>query len=145
VLLLPALIVGVLLARSDLRSHRLPDPLVFLLAVVLVLPVLGRAPDVLLRGLAASIVVFSCYFVLALLPGDGMGFGDVKLAAVLAFGLGVEGWHTVLLGIALPPLIIGPAALTLVATRRLQRKDPLPYGPALLIGALAALSAGGFR
>jgi leader peptidase (prepilin peptidase) / N-methyltransferase len=135
VLLLPALVLGVLLARADLRSFRLPDPLVFSLAVVLVLPVLGRPPDVLLRGLTASVVVFSGYFVVALLPGDGLGFGDVKLAAVLAFALGVRGWHSVLVGNVLPPLIVGPAALALMATRR----APLPYGPALLLGALVAL------
>jgi leader peptidase (prepilin peptidase) / N-methyltransferase len=139
VLLLPTLIVGGLLARADLRSGRLPDPLVFLLATALVLPALGRPGTVLLRALAASILVFSCYFVLALLPGDGIGFGDVKLGAVLAFGLGVRGWDAVLLGLALPPLIIGPTALALVATRRLGRHDSLPFGPALLGGAVAAL------
>ncbi|MFG1607057.1 prepilin peptidase [Actinoplanes sp. NPDC049265] len=137
-LLLPALAVGVLLARADLRSCRLPDPLVFLLAVVLVLPVLGRSPGELMRGAEASIVVFTCYFVVALLPGDGMGFGDVKLAAVLAFALGVRGWHSVLVGNVLPPLIAGPAALAVMATRR----DPLPYGPALLLGAVGALLPG---
>jgi leader peptidase (prepilin peptidase)/N-methyltransferase len=137
--LLPALVVGLLLARADLRTGRLPDRLVFLLAVALVLPVLGRPAAELLRGLAASILVFSLYFVLALLPGDGLGFGDVKLAAVLAFGLGVRGWDTVLLGLALPPLIIGPTAVALVATRRLGRRDPLPFGPALVGGAIAAL------
>lgn len=137
--LLPALVVGLLLARADLRTGRLPDRLVSLLAVALVLPVLGRPAAELLRGLAASILVFSLYFVLALLPGDGLGFGDVKLAAVLAFGLGVRGWDTVLLGLALPPLIIGPTAVALVATRRLGRRDPLPFGPALVGGAIAAL------
>lgn len=137
--LLPALVVGVLLARADLRSGRLPDPLVFLLAMAVVLPVLDRPAVALARGLAASILVFSLYFGVALLPGEGLGFGDVKLGAVLAFGLGVQGWHTVLLGLALPPLIIGPTALALVATRRLGRRDPLPFGPALLGGALATL------
>ena len=137
--LLPALVVSLLLARADLRTGRLPDRLVSLLAVALVLPVLGRPAAELLRGLTASILVFSLYFVLALMPGDGLGFGDVKLAAVLAFGLGVRGWDTVLLGLALPPLIIGPTALVLVATRRLGRRDPLPFGPALVGGAIAAL------
>ncbi|MEV6635258.1 prepilin peptidase [Actinoplanes sp. NPDC051470] len=137
--LLPALVVGVLLARADLRSGRLPDPLVFLLAMAVVLPVLDRPAVALARGLAASILVFSLYFGVALLPGEGLGFGDVKLGAVLAFGLGVQGWHTVLLGLALPPLIVGPTAFALVATRRLGRRDPLPFGPALLGGALATL------
>ncbi|GLZ01492.1 prepilin peptidase [Actinoplanes sp. NBRC 103695] len=137
--LLPALVVGLLLARADLRTGRLPDRLVSLLAVTLVVPALGRPAAELRRGLAASILVFSLYFVLALLPGDGLGFGDVKLAAVLAFGLGVQGWDTVLLGLALPPLIIGPTAVALVATRRLGRRDPLPFGPALVGGAIAAL------
>jgi leader peptidase (prepilin peptidase)/N-methyltransferase len=132
-------VIGLLLARADLRTGRLSDRLVSLLAVALVLPVLGRPAAELVRGLAASILVFSLYFVLALLPGDGLGFGDVKLAAVLAFALGVRGWHTVLLGLALPPLIIGPTALALVASRRLGRRDPLPFGPALVGGAIAAL------
>lgn len=130
-LLLPALAIGLLLAWIDLRTLRLPDPLVGLLAVAVAVPSLGSPAGDLARGLGAAVIVFAAGVLCT-----GVGFGDVKLAAVLAFALGTIGWPAVALGIVVaPPLIAGPAAVwQLLAGRR----DPLPYGPALLGGAIVA-------
>jgi leader peptidase (prepilin peptidase)/N-methyltransferase len=76
----------------------------------------------------------------ALLPGDGLGFGDVKLAAVLGFLLGWFGWPTLLAGVVLPHLINGPVAIWLLVARRAGRRTALPFGPALLAGAALAIT-----
>ncbi|MEU4214804.1 prepilin peptidase [Actinoplanes sp. NPDC026623] len=144
VALLPAAVVGVLLAAIDLRCLRLPDPLVALFAAVTVLPLaLGALasgePGRLVRALAAAALTGVIYLLVALLPGGGLGLGDVKLAAVLAFVLGDAGWPAVAIGLLAPHLINGPMALSLLLTRRAERRTPLPLGPALLAGALLAL------
>jgi leader peptidase (prepilin peptidase)/N-methyltransferase len=141
---LPATVLGVLLAAVDVRCHRLPDPLVATLALVTVLPLgagalLTGEPGRLGRAVAAAGVCFSAYLIIANLPGRGLGLGDVKLAAVLGFLLGFAGWPAVAAGLIVPHLINGPVALALLLSGRANRRTVLPLGPALLAGALTGL------
>ena len=69
----------------------------------------------------------------------GMGVGDVKLGAMLGAFLG---WKLALLSILLSVLIGGPLAATLLATGTKGRKDPLPFGPFLAVGAVISLFCG---
>ena len=85
-------------------------------------------------------LVGAAYLIVALLPGRGLGLGDVKLGAVLGFALGFLGWPALVAGVVLPHLINGPAALVLLLARRARRRTPLPFGPALLVGALLAVA-----
>jgi leader peptidase (prepilin peptidase)/N-methyltransferase len=141
-----AAVVGVLLAAVDLRCLRLPDPLVAALAAGTVLPLAVAAvaagePGRVGRAGVVAVLCFGGYLLVALLPGGGLGFGDVKLAAVLGFLLGWIGWPAVLLGLAVPHLLNGPVAVFLLVTRRAGRRTALPLGPALLAGALIAVTA----
>jgi leader peptidase (prepilin peptidase)/N-methyltransferase len=135
-----AAVPGLLLALIDLRCLRLPDRLVGGLAIVA-----GGPPAVLRPGrigvaLLAAVAVLVAYGIIALLPGRGLGLGDVKLAAVLALILGFAGWPAVLVGVLAPHVINGPVAIVLLLTRA-GRRTPIPFGPALLAGALIAITA----
>jgi leader peptidase (prepilin peptidase)/N-methyltransferase len=135
-------VIGVLLVQIDVRCLRLPDPVVGALAVVVAVPPAVRGPLAASgAAVAAAAVVGSAYLMLAIVSGGGLGLGDVKLAAALALGLGFHGWPAVALGAVLPYLLIGPVALVLVLGRRVRRRAALPFGPALLAGALAAVVA----
>ncbi|HEX5202678.1 prepilin peptidase [Paractinoplanes rhizophilus] len=137
--LLPAYLVavvpGVLLAAIDLRCLRLPDRLVGLVAVTAV-PLAVLRPARIGPALVAAGAVLTAYAILAGL--GGLGLGDLKLAAVLALILGFAGWPAVIAGVLAPHLINGPIALFLLVTRR---RTVLPFGPALLAGALIGLTA----
>lgn len=142
--LLPAALLGILLAVIDLRCLRLPDPLVALLAAVTVLPLslgalLAGEPGRLGRAALAALLSGTVYLIIALLPGGGLGLGDVKLATVLGFMLGFVGWPTLAAGLLVPHLINGPVAVALLLSRRAKRRTALPLGPALLAGALLGL------
>jgi leader peptidase (prepilin peptidase) / N-methyltransferase len=141
-LMLVAVVLAALLAEIDVRCLRLPDRLVGALAFALVLASTPAADGASLRraGLAGAAVGLG-HLVVAVLPGGGLGLGDVKLAAVLAFVLGLIGWSAVLLGVLVPYLINGPVAAYLLLSRRATRHTPLPFGPALLAGALIAFAA----
>jgi leader peptidase (prepilin peptidase)/N-methyltransferase len=139
--LLPAALLGILLAVVDLRCLRLPDPLVALLAAGTVLPLtlgalLAGEPGRLGRAALAALLSGTLYLIIALLPGGGLGLGDVKLATVLGFVLGFVGWPALAVGLLAPHLINGPIALTLLLAGRAKRRTALPLGPALLTGAL---------
>jgi leader peptidase (prepilin peptidase)/N-methyltransferase len=140
-ILLLAAVPALLLALIDLRCLRLPDRLVAAFAVTAGLPLTALAPEKAGTALLASVTVLTAYGILACLPGGGLGLGDVKLAAVLGLILGFAGWPAVIVGSLTPHLINGPIALFLLVTRRATGKRPLPFGPALLAGALLALTA----
>jgi leader peptidase (prepilin peptidase) / N-methyltransferase len=137
-------LTGVLLAAVDLAVLRLPD-LVVLPTGVVVAALLGIAalgtgdPAPAARGLAGATALGGAYGLLGLLPGSPLGFGDVKLAAVLGAPLGWLGWPAVLLGGVLPVALGGLAALALLATGQIRRDTPVPFGPALVAGFLLSV------
>jgi leader peptidase (prepilin peptidase)/N-methyltransferase len=138
--LLVAILLGTLLVVVDLRCRRLPDAVVALLAVVLVGPLTLLGPARLIPALLGAGVSGAAYLALAIASRGGLGLGDVKLATVLGFGLGFFGRPALLAGLALPHLINGPIALFLLLTGRARRHTALPFGPALLVGALLAVA-----
>ncbi|WP_328463905.1 prepilin peptidase [Actinoplanes sp. NBC_00393] len=139
--LLIAGVLGVLLAMIDLRCLRLPDPLVGALALVVGVPLALIEPARIGTAVAAGAAVGIVYLAIALLPGRGLGLGDVKLGAVLALLLGFGGWAAVAVGFAAAHLINGVVAGWLLVTGRARGGRALPFGPALLAGALLGVVA----
>ncbi|MEV4640269.1 A24 family peptidase [Actinoplanes sp. NPDC049548] len=145
--LLPATVLGLLLAVIDVQCLRLPDLLVAALAAGTVLPLtvgalLAGEPGRLGRAVVVAVGGGTAYLILALLPGRGLGLGDVKLATVLGFVLGFAGWPAAVAGLVAPHLINGPVAVVLLLGRRANRRTALPLGPALLAGAVIGLAVG---
>lgn len=146
VLLAPAL---VLLALVDRAVQRLPDVLTLpiaavtaaLLGAAALLPgARGSWTGALLGGLALG----GGYFVLFLINPNGMGFGDVKLAAGLGLALGWYGWGVLLLG-AFAGFVYGALyGVGLILRGRAGRKSAMPFGPFMVAGALTGLLLGGF-
>ena len=143
-LLVALTVVGTGLAAIDLACQRLPTVIVgpaivagaASLAVLAALtgdwPALGRA---LLGALGLGLL----FQLLYLLPGQGIGYGDVRLAVLLGLFLGWLGWAEVVGGALLPWLINGPIVLGLLLAGRVHRKSRLPFGPAMLGGAGLAI------
>jgi leader peptidase (prepilin peptidase)/N-methyltransferase len=137
--------VGVLLAIVDLRHRLLPDRVVLPALSAGVLLLLGAAAvggnwADFARACAAAAVLFAVFLVLALLAPAGLAMGDVKLAAVLGLHLGWVSWRAVVLGGAAGFVVQAVVALVLLAGRRVGRKGELPFGPAMLVGAMLALA-----
>jgi len=138
---------GIALAAIDLAHHRLPNALT-LPSYLIAGGLLGLAALVrgelgpFLRALAGMVVLYALYYLLMLIYPAGMGFGDVKLAGVLGLYLGWLGWAEVIIGGFLGFVIGALAGLGLLATRRATRKSAVPFGPAMLLGALIAVLAG---
>ncbi len=142
--------VAVPLALIDLKVLRLPDPLVVtgLVGGVLLLTVAALVERDLRRvapGRRRGAVCGAGYFVIALIPRSQLGFGDVKLGAVLGLYLGWLGWFAVVAGVVLAPVLNLPLVLGLLATGRAGRDTSVPYGPALIAGAIAAVALTALR
>jgi leader peptidase (prepilin peptidase)/N-methyltransferase len=133
-------VVGLLLALLDLRHQVLPNRVLLpaLVAGGLLLTVAaaaGGAWPALLRAVLGAAVLFLVFLALALISPAGLGMGDVKLAALLGLYLGWLGWNAVLWGGVAGFAVQGVVALVLLATRRIDRRAALPFGPAMLVGA----------
>jgi leader peptidase (prepilin peptidase)/N-methyltransferase len=68
--------------------------------------------------------------------GRGMGFGDVYLAALMGL---VLGFPLVLVGLWVGIVAGGAVAIALLLSRAVKRKDAIPFGPFLVVGAMVAL------
>jgi leader peptidase (prepilin peptidase)/N-methyltransferase len=147
--LLPLVPVGVALGIVDLRTHLLPTVVVRpALAGVAVLAAASALLDddlaALVRGGVAAAVVFGFFFALWWVHPAGMGYGDVRLSAVLGLALGYLGWPELVTGIYAGFLAFAVPGLLLAVLRRERRvlKEPYPFGPFLMVGALAGLVVG---
>ena len=136
--------VGVLLAVIDLQHRLLPNrvvlPSIGIGAVLLLVAALGEQDwDALRRAVLGAVVLFAVFLVLAFVSPSGLGMGDVKLAALLGLYLGWIGWGAVVVGGAAGFVIQALLALVLLAGRRIGLRGELPFGPAMLLGALVAI------
>ena len=139
---------GVLLAVIDLRHRLLPNrvvvPAAGATALLLVLAAAaGGAWEDLLRAGLGGIVLFGVFLVMALVSPSALGMGDVKLAGLLGLPLGWLGWGAVLVGAAAGFVVQAAVALLLLATGRIGLRSELPFGPAMLLGAAAAVAWSG--
>jgi len=67
---------------------------------------------------------------------DAMGEGDLNLIALVGAFLG---WRAVIITILVACLIGSGVGLALIASKRLGRRQHIPFGPFLALGAVAAL------
>ena len=149
-LLLPLVPVGTALAVVDLRTHLLPTAVVapaFVgVAVMAVVSALLEADlDALVRAVVAAAAVSALFYLLWWTYPAGMGFGDVRLSAVLGLALGYLGWGELVTGLYGAFLLFSVPGLLLAVLRRdrMLLKAAFPFGPFLLGGALLGVVAGG--
>jgi leader peptidase (prepilin peptidase) / N-methyltransferase len=139
--------LAVVLTCIDLQHHRLPDVLVLPAYPVLVglfaleCAVTGEWWP-LVTALIGGAILFTIYFLAALVYPGGMGFGDVKLAGVLGIALGWLGWGPLVVGSFSAFLLGGVASAILLATRRVGRRSGIPFGPWMFAGAAVGISFG---
>jgi leader peptidase (prepilin peptidase)/N-methyltransferase len=138
--LLDASLVGLLavVTATDLRSRLVPDrALVISLLVAIPICALsdpGDLPARLVAGLGAGGFLLAA----ALIRPDGMGLGDVKLAAVLGVYLGAAVIEAMVVAFAAGSV----AGLVLLARHGWgARRRTIPFAPFLALGALLTIAA----
>lgn len=148
---LPAfLVLGVLgtaMAYVDLRRHLLPDLLTLpallvgaaMLGAVALLGVADPSTSY-PRAWACAGLLGLVYLVMALIVPAGLGLGDVKLAPVLGLYLGWLSWSAPIVATVAAFVVGGLVGVVLLVLRRASRRSSIPFGPAMLLGALGAVA-----
>ncbi len=136
------------LSAIDIEHYRLPDLIVLpsLVASIPWIVLVSLVDDDGTRvryALAGAAVYFGVLFVVHLISPRGMGFGDVKLAALMGLYVGWLGTtYTEVLVLVLWAMLIGflsgtVIGLVLLLARR--RNRPFPFGPFLALGTVVAV------
>ena len=129
----------------DLDHFRIPNRIVYpmvavsvpLLAIVTVLEADDSEPFV--EALIGAGIGFGFLLLVHLVYPAGMGFGDVKLSALLGLYLGYLGLGHVPLGLFLGFFLGAVIGVALLVTKIRGRSDPIPFGPFLAAGTVVAV------
>lgn len=135
------------LAFIDLDTMLLPNrvlyPVGFLSVPLLALGAwLDDDVDGLVRALLGGAAAFAFFYVVFFISPRSMGFGDVRLSALLGIFLGYLGWGYVFFGLFAGFCYGAVVGVSLMAAGRHRRRQPIPFGPFLVAGALTFILAG---
>ncbi len=134
----------VALAFIDLDTQLLPDdltlPLLWAGLLVNLNGVFASLPDAVIGAAAGYLSLWSVYWLFRLITGrEGIGYGDFKLLAALGAWLG---WLMLPMIVLVSSVLGAIVGMTLIALRRQQRGNPIPFGPFLALAGLLALIYG---
>jgi leader peptidase (prepilin peptidase)/N-methyltransferase len=79
---------------------------------------------------------FAIFLLIALVSRGGMGWGDVKLAALIGLATGLP---LVFLAIIMAAILGGIVAVALLIAKKRNRRQTIPFGPFLALAAMVTL------
>lgn len=141
---LAMVVVTTMLIVTDFDHLRIPNSVLYpgTLAGLILLGV-GSAFETtwgpLLRGLIGAVIYFGLLFLVFLAArGEGFGFGDVKLAALLGLFTAFHSYRVLAWALIITAFLGGIPAVILLAMGK-GKKASIPYGPPLILGAWSAI------
>ncbi|TDW77679.1 prepilin peptidase [Kribbella pratensis] len=140
-------VAGAVLGYIDARTRFLPSVIIWPTYVVVAAGLLAAAVATgewgsLRRAVIAGAIGFAVFYVLWFAFPRGVGFGDVRLSGLLGMALGWLGWGQFAAGLYGGFFLGAIVGIVLIAARVMTRKQMVPFGPFMLIGALAGVLLG---
>ena len=130
------------IAYIDFKKKKIPNDILknmlIARAIILVpeLILLGNVAHRLFSMLIATVAVLVACILCCLIVKGAIGMGDVKLFGVMALYLGLEGiWTAIFCALVVSFFI---AVFSLI-TKKVKRKDNIPFAPAILIGTYLSI------
>jgi leader peptidase (prepilin peptidase)/N-methyltransferase len=95
-------------------------------------------------GVAAvsGVVPWALFFAMNYVAPRALGFGDVRLALLIGFGLGWLGGAYAFLGFVVASVLGSVVGVSLMVLGKAGRRTPIPFGSFLATGAVLAALAG---
>lgn len=140
--LIPALLLTVLLVISvltDIRKQLILDLVTLPMLGLLIICRLFIGTESFWHYLLGGIIGFSLLFIIAIVSKGGMGGGDIKLYAAIGVALGPL---LTVMSLVLASFVGAIAGLFLMMTGKLKRKEPMAFGPFIMIGTLISYAYG---
>jgi leader peptidase (prepilin peptidase)/N-methyltransferase len=134
----------VVLTFIDVDTRTLPTPIVWTagatgVGLLAAAAIAAGEPQRIISAAIGAALAFVLLCALHILTPGGLGFGDVRLGAVLGWYLGWQSLSLVMTGL-LAGFVVGAAiGVALMVAGRAGRRTEVPFGPALAIGAFLVL------
>ena len=125
-----------LLAVIDLEKGLILNVIVYPVAAVAFVVGFFVPEFAIYKGILGGAIGFAILFLVGLVFRGGMGWGDVKMAGLIGL---MTGFPNVFPALFCGIVIGGIAAAVLLLMRKKSRKDAIPFGPFLALGAFLAL------
>lgn len=120
----------------DLKHYLIPDKVLLPAIIIAFLFQVLNYKLQTTNYILAVAIAFGFFFALwAISRGQWMGFGDVKLAILLGL---ILGFPNIIVGLFLAFFIGSIIGIILMAAKKKQMKNQLPFGPFLIIGTFIA-------
>jgi leader peptidase (prepilin peptidase) / N-methyltransferase len=141
-------VAGAVLGYIDARTRYLPSVIIWPTYLVVAAGLLGAAVasgewGSLRRAVISGAIGFGVFYVLWFAFPRGVGFGDVRLSGLLGLALGWLGWGQFASGLYGGFFLGAVVGIVLIISRVMTRKQMVPFGPFMLVGALAGVVLGG--
>jgi leader peptidase (prepilin peptidase)/N-methyltransferase len=143
-----AFVGGVIaLAAVDLERYLLPRAILYPASALVAIGLLVAAAATgqwhrLLVAVLCAVGALALFYAIYFVRPRWLGFGDVRLAALLGFGLGWLGPWYLLIGFMAANLAGAAVGIALMIAGKATRTTALPYGVFLGAGAILALLVG---
>lgn len=134
--------VAVIDAQRRIIPNRIIYPALLVYAPAIVLADLLTDEVQALDGALGLVAYAGPLFLIALVIPQGMGMGDVKLAALIGLVLGSLGLSYVLVAAGVGVIGGGVGALVAMMVLGYGRRQNIPFGPFMAAGAIVAALAG---
>ena len=108
------------------------------MGVALLINVFSAEPGIVQAAIGGGIGL-GLFLLVALLSKGGMGWGDVKMAALIGL---VTGYPLIFVALVLAIILGGLVAVMLLLFKKKRRKEGIPFGPYLSLATIATLLFG---
>lgn len=132
---LAIIVISIVISIIDIKSYRIPDILLLILSFILIFSDFFKGYNFVLNNLLSAAIIFIIFFAIYYFIGS-MGFGDVKYAAVLAYGLGIKYIYISILIATISGLLLYLAGYLVLGW---NKKTKIPFAPLLSTGVIFSL------
>jgi leader peptidase (prepilin peptidase) / N-methyltransferase len=123
----------VIIVVSDLAYMLIPDRVLLFFLPIFIVERFFLPINPWWSSIVGGIGAFTLLFIIAIISNGAMGGGDIKLFGVLGI---VLGWKLVLITFIIACFAGTIFGLAIMRAGKLKKRNPIPFGPFIAIGAL---------
>lgn len=118
---------------SDIYYMLIPDKILLFFLPLFIIARIFIPLDPWYDAVLGAVLGYVLLAIIIIVSKGGMGAGDMKLFGVIGF---VLGWKLILLTFFLAALFGALIGGALMAMKKVKRKEPIPFGPFIVLGAI---------
>lgn len=125
----------------DLKHYIIPDNAVVGIGILAIVQIFTTKQISFLNAALSTVITFLFFYLIFVLSKGKFGGGDVKLLTALALFFGWPYINILIIVSSLSALLVGTI---LIMSGKMEKNDPIPFGPYIVFSALIIIINGDF-